>query len=153
MKGRLGRQAGSGRISAPPLCRDFESFLNRVSTYFVVVDQRFLHFGKARPRLWAEKVKCPSRHGFVIWTLENAYANPAPRRRKETGRNICEDSSDGAHGFQPSFATISPPVHPPTSFPELRRVTVTNLGFPYNTCDCWLSAPHLLSPESVIQTL
>ena len=89
MKGRLGRQVGSGRTSAPPLCCDLESFLNRVSTYFVVVDQRFLHLGKDQPGFWAEKVKRLSRHGFVIWTLENAYANPTPRRRKETGRNIC----------------------------------------------------------------
>ena len=70
----------------PPLRRDLENFQNGVSTYFVVVDQGFLHVGRDQPGLWAAKVKCLSRHGFVIWTPENAYVNPTPRRRKEIRR-------------------------------------------------------------------
>ena len=53
-------------------------------------------------------------------------------------KRISVDSSDRVRGFQPGFATPYPPIHPHTSFPHLRKVTVTNLGFIFNTCKSWL---------------
>lgn len=55
------------------------------------------------------------------------------------------------HLMEPMVSSLilplfSPPVHPPPSFPDLRRVSVTNLGSPCNTCKPWLSAP-LVSPH------
>lgn len=53
-------------------------------------------------------------------------------------------------GSQPVSATPYPPVHPPTSFSNLRRVTVTNLGFIFNTCKSWLRDLPLFSPNAAL---
>lgn len=50
-------------------------------------------------------------------------------------------------GTQLDSATPYPPVHPRTSFPKLRTVTLTNLGFIFNTCKSWLRDLSLFSPN------
>lgn len=53
-------------------------------------------------------------------------------------------------GSQPVSATPYPPVHPPTSFSHLRRVTVTKLGFIFNTCKSWRRDLPLFSPSDTL---
>lgn len=96
-------------------------------------------------------MKCLLRHGFCGLDSRKCLCKSHPHEKEGNMKGISVKIHHMEFlGSQPDSATPYPPVHPPTSFPDLRRVTVTNLGFIFNTCKSWLRDLPLFSPNATL---